>query len=132
MKNYPKNVDNKALSWDIITALYKREEYIMQAVIKTGGKQYSVTKGDVITIDHLAGNPGDEVEFKDVLLVSDGNGGVKVGSPVLDGATVKAKIVGDKKGKKLIVFKFRRRKNFRKKTGHRQTFTTVEITDIVN
>ena len=104
----------------------------MQAVIKTGGKQYSVTKGDVITIEKLAGNPGDEVEFKDVLLVSDGNGGVKVGSPVLDGATVKAKIVGDKKGKKLIVFKFRRRKDFRKKTGHRQTFTTVEITDIVN
>lgn len=104
----------------------------MQAVIKTGGKQYSVNKGDVIEVEKLKGNPGDEIEFKEVLMVSDGSGKVSVGAPVLESATVKAKILGVKKGKKLIIFKFRRRKDFRKKTGHRQTYTSVEITDIVN
>ncbi|MEW6143862.1 MAG: 50S ribosomal protein L21 [Thermodesulfobacteriota bacterium] len=101
----------------------------MQAVIKTGGKQYSVNKGDVIDVELLDGNPGDEVEFKEVLLVAD-EGGTTVGSPVVDSAVVKAKILGTKKGEKLVVFKFRRRKDFRKKTGHRQKFTSVEITDI--
>ena len=101
----------------------------MQAVIKTGGKQYSVNKGDVIDVELLPGNPGDEIEFKDVLLVAD-EGVTTVGSPVVDKAVVKAKILGTKKGEKLVVFKFRRRKDFRKKTGHRQKFTSVEITDI--
>ena len=101
----------------------------MQAVIKTGGKQYSVNKGDVIDVELLAGNPGDEVEFKEVLMVAD-EGVTTVGSPVVDSAVVKAKILGTKKGEKLIIFKFRRRKNFRKKTGHRQKYTSVEITDI--
>ncbi len=101
----------------------------MQAVIKTGGKQYSVSKGDVISVEKISGNPGDEVEFKEVLMVSD-EGGVKIGSPVLDNAVVKAKIIGAKKGEKVIIFKFRRRKDFRKKTGHRQTYTSIQITDI--
>lgn len=101
----------------------------MQAVIKTGGKQYSVNKGDVIDVELLPGNPGDEVEFKEVLLVAD-EGGTTIGSPVVDNAVVKAKILGTTKGEKLIVFKFRRRKDFRKKTGHRQKFTSVEITEI--
>lgn len=101
----------------------------MQAVIKTGGKQYSVNKGDVIIVEKLNGNPGDEVEFKEVLMVAD-EGGVKLGSPVLDNAVVKAKIIGAKKGEKVTIFKFRRRKNFRKKTGHRQVYISVEITDI--
>jgi large subunit ribosomal protein L21 len=101
----------------------------MQAVIKTGGKQYSVNKGDVIEVELLDGNPGDVVEFKEVLLVAD-EGGTTVGSPVVDSAVVRAKILGTKKGEKLVVFKFRRRKDFRKKTGHRQKFTSVEITDI--
>jgi large subunit ribosomal protein L21 len=101
----------------------------MQAVIKTGGKQYSVNKGDVIEVELLDGNPGDVVEFKEVLLVAD-EAGTTVGSPVVDKAVVKAKILGTKKGEKLVVFKFRRRKDFRKKTGHRQKFTSVEITDI--
>ncbi|MFI5322699.1 MAG: 50S ribosomal protein L21 [Thermodesulfobacteriota bacterium] len=101
----------------------------MQAVIKTGGKQYIVNKGDVIIVEKLNGNPGDEVEFKEVLMVAD-EGGVKLGSPVLDNAVVKAKIIGAKKGEKVTIFKFRRRKNFRKKTGHRQVYISVEITDI--
>ena len=101
----------------------------MQAVIKTGGKQYIVNKGDVIDVELLKGNPGDDVEFKDVLLVAD-EGGTTIGSPVLESAVVKAKIIGTKKGEKLIIFKFRRRKDFRKKTGHRQKFTSVEIMEI--
>ena len=101
----------------------------MQAVIKTGGKQYIVNKGDVIDVELLKGNPGDVVEFKDVLLVAD-EGGTTIGSPVVGSAVVKAKIIGTKKGEKLIIFKFRRRKDFRKKTGHRQKFTSVEITEI--
>lgn len=104
----------------------------MQAVIKTGGKQYSVNTGDVIEVEKLTGKPGDEIEFKEVLLVSDDEGGVDVGAPVLEKAVVKARILGEKKGKKITVFKFKRRKDSRKKNGHRQTYTTVEITDILN
>ena len=111
------------------TLSQQQEEYIMQAVIKTGGKQYRVNKGDVIDVELLPGDPGDVVEFKEVLLVTD-EGVTTIGSPVVDNAVVKAKILGTKKGEKLIIFKFRRRKDFRKKTGHRQKFTSVEITEI--
>lgn len=104
----------------------------MQAVIKTGGKQFSVNTGDVIQIEKLTGNPGEEIEFKEVLMVSDDKGAVTVGTPFLEKAIVKAKIIGNKKGKKIDVFKFRRRKDSKKKTGHRQVYTAVEITDISN
>lgn len=104
----------------------------MQAVIKTGGKQYSVNTGDIIEVEKLTGNPGDEIEFNEVLMVSDDKGEVTVGTPVLDKAVVKARILGEKKGKKIIVFKFKRRKDYRKKAGHRQVYTSVEITDILN
>ena len=104
----------------------------MQAVIKTGGKQYSVNTGDVIEVEKLTGNPGDEIEFKEVLMVSDGKGGVHVGAPHLEKAVVKARILGENKGKKITVFKFKRRKDSRRKNGHRQTYTSVEITDILN
>jgi large subunit ribosomal protein L21 len=101
----------------------------MRAVIKTGGKQYMINKGDIIDVELLTGNPGDEVEFKEVLAVAD-EGGTTIGSPVVDNVVVKAKILGEKKGEKVTIFKFRRRKDFRKKTGHRQKYTSVEITDI--
>jgi large subunit ribosomal protein L21 len=104
----------------------------MQAVIKTGGKQFSVNAGDVIQVEKLTGNPGEEIEFKEVLMVSDDKGAVTVGTPFLENAVVKAKIIGENKGKKIDVFKFRRRKDSKKKTGHRQVYTSVEITDISN
>jgi len=104
----------------------------MQAVIRTGGKQYSVNSGDIIEVEKLIGNPGDEVEFTDVLLVSNDKGESTVGNPLVEKAVVKAKILGEKKGKKIIVFKFKRRKDYRNKNGHRQKYTSVEITDIVN
>lgn len=101
----------------------------MYAVIKTGGKQYRVAQGDRLRVEKLAGNVGDTVTLGDVLLVGSGDG-VKVGAPLVAGAKVDAKIVAQDRGKKIIIFKFRRRKNYRRKTGHRQPFTALEITGI--
>lgn len=104
----------------------------MHAVIKTGGKQYTVNPGDIIDVELLSGDPGDAIEFNEVLMVSNDNGDVVVGSPMVENAVVKAKIIKEKKGKKIIIFKFKRRKDYRNKNGHRQRYTTVEITDILN
>ena len=101
----------------------------MYAVIKTGGKQYRVAQGDRLRVEKLAGNVGDTVTLGEVLLVGQGDG-VKVGAPLVSGAKVEAKIVAQDRGKKIIIFKFRRRKNYRRKTGHRQPFTALEITGI--
>ena len=101
----------------------------MYAVIKTGGKQYRVAKGDRLRVEKLAGNVGDTVTFGEVLLVGDGDG-VKVGTPTVGGAKVEAKILGQDRAKKIIIFKFRRRKNYRRKSGHRQPFTALEITGV--
>ena len=99
------------------------------AVIKTGGKQYRVTQGDRLRVEKLAGNVGDTVTLGEVLLVGAGDG-VKVGAPLVSGAKVDAKIVAQDRGKKIIIFKFRRRKNYRRKSGHRPPFTALEITGI--
>lgn len=101
----------------------------MYAVIKTGGKQYRVAQGDRLRVEKLPGNVGDGVTFGEVLLVGEGEG-VKVGAPTVSGAKVEAKIVAQDRGPKIIIFKFRRRKNYRRKTGHRQPFTALEITSI--
>jgi large subunit ribosomal protein L21 len=100
----------------------------MFAIIKTGGKQYRVTTQDVITVGKLAGNPGDVVAFEDVLLV--GGDAVVVGSPTVAGATVAGELVEHRRGPKVIVFKKRRRKNSRRKRGHRQEFSVIRITEI--
>ena len=102
----------------------------MLAVIKTGGKQYLVKPGDIIDIEKIEGDTGSEINFEEVLLVSSGDGDVKVGTPHVDSATVKGKILGEKKGEKITVFKFKRRKGYRRKAGHRQKYTSVEITDV--
>jgi large subunit ribosomal protein L21 len=101
----------------------------MYAVIKTGGKQYRVEKGDKLRVEKLAGNVGDAVTFDQVLLLA--GEAMKLGKPLVSGAKVEAKIVDQGLGKKLVVFKFRRRKNYRRKNGHRQPFTALEITNIV-
>ncbi len=100
------------------------------AVISTGGKQYRVAPGDKLKVEKLAGNVGDAITFDKVLMVATPDGAAKVGKPLLSGATVQAKIVAHGQGKKIIIFKFRRRKNYRRKTGHRQPFTALQITDI--
>ncbi len=101
----------------------------MYAVIKTGGKQYRVAKDDVLTIERIAGDAGSTVEFTDVLLVGAGED-VKAGSSLPAGAKVTAELVEQTRGPKVIVFKKRRRKNSRRKRGHRQDLTTVRITGI--
>jgi large subunit ribosomal protein L21 len=101
----------------------------MYAVFKTGGKQYKVEKGEKLRVEKLAGNVGDAVTFDQVLMVA--GEALKLGKPLVSGAKVEAKIVDQGLGKKLIVFKFRRRKNYRRKNGHRQPFTALEITNIV-
>lgn len=98
------------------------------AVIRTGAKQYRVAAGDVIEIETLAGNPGDEIVFADVLAI--GGDTPKFGTPTVAGASVKARIVKQTRGEKLIIFKFRRRKKSRRKNGHRQHYTAVQITSI--
>lgn len=100
----------------------------MYAIIQTGGKQYKVEAGEEILIEKLEADVDTEVEF-DVLLVSD-DAGVKVGKPVLDGVKVKGKVVEHGKGKKVIVFKYKPKKNIRTKRGHRQPYTKVEILSI--
>jgi large subunit ribosomal protein L21 len=100
----------------------------MYAVIKTGGKQYRVEKGETVRVEKLLGNVGDTVTFDQVLLV--GGDALKVGMPLVAGAKVTATIKAQDRAKKVIVFKFRRRKNYRRKNGHRQPFTAVEVTGI--
>lgn len=102
----------------------------MHAVIKTGGKQYIVEPGDIIDIEKISGEPGEEVNFEEVLLVSADGEDVKVGSPIVESARVEGRIVKQKRGEKIVVFKFKRRKGYRKKAGHRQNLTSVEITSI--
>lgn len=100
----------------------------MYAIIQTGGKQYKVEAGDEILIEKLSAEEGDEVTF-DVLLIS-GDEGVTIGKPFVEGVLAKAKVLGHGKGKKVVVFKYKPKKNYRKKQGHRQPFTRVEILSI--
>jgi large subunit ribosomal protein L21 len=102
----------------------------MYAVIKTGGKQYRVAANDVLTVEKLDGDTGGKLEFTEVLLLGKGDG-VKVGTPLVTGAKVLAELVEQTRGPKLIAFKKRRRKNSRRKKGHRQDLTTVRITEII-
>ena len=100
-----------------------------QAIIKTGGKQYRVAVGDKLRIEKLATNIGEAVTFDEVLLVGNGDA-AKIGTPMVAGAKVSGVVKAHGRGKKLVVYKFRRRKNYRRKNGHRQSFTEVEITAI--
>ena len=101
----------------------------MHAVIRTGSKQYRVAEGDTIKVEKIEGNAGDLVRFHDVLLVSDGDK-VQVGNPVVEGATVEGTIRAQDKHKKVISFRFRRRKDSKRIRGHRQMFTEVQIDSI--
>ena len=102
----------------------------MYAVIRTGGKQYRVAPDDVIEIERLAANAGDQIQFDEVLMVA-GDGGVAFGAPLVVGATVAGEVKALTRGPKLIIFKKRRRKHFRRKNGHRQDLMEVRITEIL-
>jgi large subunit ribosomal protein L21 len=102
----------------------------MYAVIRTGGKQYRVATNDVLEIEKLPGKAGDIVAFGEVLMLGAG-GELKVGTPAVDGAHVSAEIVDQHRGDKVIIFKKRRRQNYRRRNGHRQYLTTVRILEIL-
>ena len=98
----------------------------MYAVISSGGKQYKVELGETVRVEKLSGDVGAPVSFDKVLLISDGEN-VQIGMPVLDKATVQGHIVEQGKAKKIIVFKYKRRKRYRRKQGHRQSYTAIQI-----
>lgn len=100
----------------------------MFTIIKTGGKQYKVSEGDVIKVEKIEAEAGDKIEFDQVLMVAGDD--VKVGSPVVEGAKVSAEVLDQKKDKKIVIFKFKAKKNYRKKKGHRQPYTLVKIEKI--
>ena len=101
----------------------------MFAVIRTGGKQYKVAKDDVVTVEKLDGEPGAVIDFAEVLMIGDG-GEIASGAPLVAGATVSATVVEQGRGAKIIVFKKKRRHNYRRKKGHRQYQTVLRITAI--
>jgi len=101
----------------------------MYAVVKTGGKQYKIEEGQILRFEKIPGNVGSPVKFDQVLMFSDGEN-VQIGQPVLDNVTVEGFIVEQGKARKIIVFKYKRRKRYRRKQGHRQQYTAVKIDSI--
>lgn len=103
----------------------------MYAIIRDRGMQYRVEQGQVLTIDLIeAAEPGSEIELGEVLLVGDGET-IKVGSPVLSGAKVRAEVLREAKGEKLVIFRYRNKKRYRRRTGHRQRYTEIKISEII-
>lgn len=102
----------------------------MYAIIKTGGKQYKVQEGDILQVEKLSYLPGDEFSFSEVLLVSTDEEGLIVGKPFVETAKVGATMLENGKGDKVIIFKYKPKKDYRKKQGHRQPFTRVQINKI--
>jgi large subunit ribosomal protein L21 len=101
----------------------------MQAVVKTGGKQYSVSEGEVFQVEKLEGLPGSMVELSEVISIGSADS-IKVGTPTVDGASVLCEVVAHGKDKKIIVFKKKRRKGYSLKRGHRQNFTSLKVKEI--
>ncbi len=101
----------------------------MYAIVKTGGKQYKVQEGDILRVEKLTGDVGSEISFDDVLMYSDGET-VTVGQPKVENVTVSGHIVAQGKSKKIIVFKYKRRKRYRRKQRHRQHYTAIQIDSI--
>ncbi len=101
----------------------------MYAVIKTGGKQYRVEEGQILKVEKLKGDKGAEIQFDDVLMYSNDEN-IIIGDPIVNGSVVKAHIVQQEKAKKIIVFKYKRRKGYRKTQGHRQNYTAIKIDTI--
>jgi large subunit ribosomal protein L21 len=102
---------------------------VMYAVVKTGGKQYRVSAGEKLRIEQIGAEVGQEIVLDQVLLVADGEA-LKMGAPLVSGASVKAKVLGHGRGDKVHIFKMRRRKHYRKSQGHRQNYTEIEILGI--
>ena len=101
----------------------------MYAVVKTGGKEIRISQGDLIRVEKMEGKVGDQVTMKDILMVSH-EGQVQVGNPLLANAVITGEIVQQVKGKKVLTYKMKRRKNYRRTKGHRQTYTYIRVNDI--
>ena len=101
----------------------------MYAIVDSGGKQYKVEEGDILKVEKLAGEMGDKVSFDKILMFSDGEN-VNIGTPLVENVAVNGHIVEQGKAKKIIVFKYKRRKRYRRKQGHRQSFTAIQIDSI--
>ena len=101
----------------------------MYAVISTGGKQYKVSPGDVVRVESLDAKIGDTIEMKDVHMIADGDK-ISVGKPTISSAKVTAEVVAEGRGEKLLIFKHRRRKGFRRTNGHRQNYTAIKVKEI--
>lgn len=102
----------------------------MYAIVKTGGKQYKVSEGDVLFVEKLEANEGDVVTLDEVLAVNVNNGELKIGAPVVEGANVQAKVLEQGKDKKIIVYKYKPKKDYRRKNGHRQLYTKLVVEKI--
>jgi large subunit ribosomal protein L21 len=101
----------------------------MYAVVKTGGKEYRISKGDIIRVEKMEGKSGDQVTLKDILMVSQ-EGQAQFGTPYLTNAMITGEIVQEVKGKKVLTYKMKKRKNYRRFKGHRQTYTYLKVNDI--
>jgi large subunit ribosomal protein L21 len=128
---HSKQILTSIISLGIIPGSFKSEamELNMYAVIKTGGKQYRVVAGEKLKIEQIPADIGSEIVLDQVLMVADGEA-VTVGAPLVAGATVKATVVSQGRAKKVMIFKMRRRKHYRKTQGHRQNFTEIRIDQI--
>jgi large subunit ribosomal protein L21 len=102
----------------------------MFAIVETGGKQYKVSPGNALTVERLAFEPGETVDLDRVLMIGD-DGGIKVGNPFIGGAKVRAHVLGHERGEKIVVFRYKAKSNYRRRTGHRQDLTRLRITDIL-
>ena len=103
----------------------------MYAIVETGGKQYRVKPGDTVAVERLTGEPGETLDLDRVLLVAGNGDQARVGSPGVDGAVVRAEVVEHIRGEKIIVFRYKSKVRYRRKTGHRQSLTRLRITDIL-
>jgi large subunit ribosomal protein L21 len=102
----------------------------MFAIIETGGKQYKVAPGTALSVERLKSEPGETVDLDRVLMIGD-DSGVKVGSPFIGGAKVRAHVLAHERGEKIVVFKYKSKVNYRRRTGHRQELTRLRVTDIL-
>ena len=120
----------KLLKWSTYMASFETEEvYLMYAIVKTGGKQYKVAEGDVLFVEKLEGNAGDVVTLNEVLACTK-DGELVVGAPTVEGASVQAIVVEQGNAKKVIVFKYKAKTDYRRKQGHRQPYTKIVIEKI--
>jgi len=117
-------------TWQLASLKDVEVLFEVYAIIQTGGKQYKVSEGIILKVEKLEAEAGDKLVLDQVLMLNDENGNTKIGSPLLDGARVTVEVVEQGRGKKVVVYKYKKRKNYRRKQGHRQPFTKIKVEKI--